>query len=200
MEEDQAAVLPGHQEVADQLVLVLELWPAQLRLHVEGAEDGVEGGQGDGLQLGERAGQDLAHWLEGGDAGEHQAEGQVVHLGQTLREALEAARLEVESAALDEVQHQLDVEEAAPGLDGEEPGELLHGAGLGLLVAAPGARAPRQAEGGVHPGPDVVSHVLVQPLVHLRVVQTETVGRNLKKYVQYVLKLHFCPNLIQLSI
>ena len=175
MEEGQAAVLPGHQEVTDQAVLLLELRPAQLGRDVEGAEDGVEGGQGDGLQLGQRAGQDLAHGLIGGDAGEHQAEGQVVHLRHTLREALEAARLEVESAALDEVQHQLDVEEAAPGLDGEELGELLHGPGLGLLVAAPGARAPRQAEGGVHSGPDVVSHVLVQPLVHLRVVQTETV-------------------------
>ena len=75
-------------------------------------------------------------------------------------------------ASFHQVQGHLGVEEASPGGRDDEGAEPGCGGALHLGV---GGRRDVALDGGAaaDPGHDVVAHVLVQPLVHVSLVQAE---------------------------
>ena len=104
-------------------------------------------------------------------------EGELVDLGESLRKNLEGGRLDDDVASLEQVEDQLDVEEAATCLGREVGGESGYQLSVsdGLAVPDVGDNPGR----GSHPASHVVSQVLGEALVGVGVVEAHPVERQL---------------------
>ena len=100
-------------------------------------------------------------------------EGKLVDLGECLWKNLEGGRLDHNVASLQQVEDQLDVEEASSGLGGKMGGQTSHQLSVRDRLAVPDAC--HDARGCSHSAGHVVRQVLGQTLVGVRVVEAHSV-------------------------